>query len=109
MSKRKQRISKYSEEFKLEAVKLSDEVGPKQAAQDLGIGFSTLNNWRSRIKETGTVSKSSDIKKSYEDLEKENRKLKKELGYMKQINDVLKKSTAIFSSNQIGDTKSWKD
>ncbi len=109
MSKVNQKKPKYSEEYKIEAVKLSDKVGAKQAATDLGIGFSTLNKWRSQLKATGTVSKSADVKKSYSDLEKENRKLKKELGYMKEINDVLKKSTAIFSSNQIGDTKSWKD
>jgi transposase len=109
MSKSKQKSPKFSEEFKLEAVKLSDEVGAKKAALDLGIGFSTLNKWRSKLKETGTISKTMEVKKSYSDLEKENRKLKKELGYMKEINDVLKKSTAIFSSNQIGDTKSWKD
>lgn len=107
MSKNKQK--KYSEEFKLEAVRLSKEVGSKEASTQLGVGFSTLNKWRTLFSNTGHVSKSGEVKKSYSDLEKENKRLKKEIGYIKQINDVLKKSTAIFSSNQIGDSKSWND
>jgi len=42
-------------------------------------------------------------KPSYEELEKENRRLKREIGYIKDINDVLKKSTAIFSSQEMAD------
>ncbi len=45
-------------------------------------------------------------KKSYRELEKENKRLKKELGWMEEINTVLKKSTAIFSSDQIKKSKS---
>ena len=38
----------YSKEFKEEALKLSDEIGVKKAAQQLGIAYYTLAVWRSR-------------------------------------------------------------
>ncbi len=37
----------YSKEFKEEALKLSDEIGLKKAAQQLGIAYYTLADWRS--------------------------------------------------------------
>ena len=37
----------YSKEFKEEALKLSDDVGVKKAAQQLGIAYYTLADWRS--------------------------------------------------------------
>ena len=37
---------KYSKEFKEEALKLSDEIGLKKAAQQLGIQYYTLSDWR---------------------------------------------------------------
>ncbi len=39
---------KYSKEFKEEALKLSDEIGLKKAAQQLGIQYYTLSDWRSK-------------------------------------------------------------
>ena len=36
---------KYSKEFKEEALKLSDEIGLKKAAQQLGIQYYTLSDW----------------------------------------------------------------
>lgn len=39
---------KYSKEFKEEALKLSDEIGLKKAAQQLGIQYYTLSDWRAK-------------------------------------------------------------
>ena len=39
---------RYSKEFKDEALKLSDEIGVKKAAQQLGIQYYTLSDWRSK-------------------------------------------------------------
>ena len=50
---------KYSKEFKEEALKLSDEIGVKKAAQQLGIQYYTLSDWRSKrsaaIKHSGCL------------------------------------------------------
>ena len=37
---------KYSKEFKEQALLLSDEIGVKKAAGQLGINYSTLADWR---------------------------------------------------------------
>ena len=39
---------KYNKEFKEEALKLSDEIGLKKAAQQLGIQYYTLSDWRTK-------------------------------------------------------------
>ena len=45
----------YSKEFKEEALKLSDEIGVKKAAQQLGIAYYTLADWRSIRRNTPPV------------------------------------------------------
>tara|TARA_B100001248_G_C27395404_1_gene465204 strand:+ start:1871 stop:2170 length:300 start_codon:yes stop_codon:yes gene_type:complete len=94
---------KYSEEFKREAVARCEAVGPAKTCEELGIASSLLYSWKKKYGDDTLVK---DPKKpSYADLEKENRRLKKELGYLDEINKVLKKSTAIFSSDHINNSK----
>ena len=40
----------YSKEFKEEAIRLSDEIGNKKAAAQLGIPYYTLADWRNHSK-----------------------------------------------------------
>ena len=40
-------MTQYSREFKEEALKLSDEIGVKNAAKRLGVAYYTLADWRS--------------------------------------------------------------
>ncbi len=42
-------MSKYSKEFKEEALKLSDEIGVKKAALQLGLQYYTLADWRKLV------------------------------------------------------------
>lgn len=99
--RRKRRI--FTEEFKREAVELVDKIGISKAEKELDIGNSVLRGWKKKLQ--NPESKSSSEKKSYSDLEKENRRLAKEIGYLKEINKVLKKSTAIFSNDQMDGLK----
>lgn len=93
----------FSAEFKREAVELIDKIGIKKAEAELEIGNSTLRGWRKKIQ--NPEPQPPEGQKSYKQLEKEVRRLNKENGYLKEINKVLKKSTAIFSSDQIGGLK----
>lgn len=43
-------MKKYSKEFKVEALKLSDEIGVKKAAAQLGIQYYTIAEWRKNRK-----------------------------------------------------------
>lgn len=92
---------KFTEEFKREAVELSRKMGITKASEELDVDGATLRNWRLKEESKG----SPKGKKSYAELERENRKLTKENGYLKEINKVLKKSTAIFSSDHMGGSK----
>ena len=98
------RKKSYTEEFKREAVARSKAVGVTKTCQELGLVSSLLYNWKKKYDDDSLPSKESN-KPSYDELEKEVRRLKKELGYMEEINKVLKKSTAIFSSDHIKNSK----
>ena len=39
------KMKKYSKEFKEEALRLSDEVGLKKAASQLGLNYYTIADW----------------------------------------------------------------
>ena len=47
------RSMKYDNSFKLEALKLSDEIGVRRAAEQLGIPYYTLADWRNIRKSKG--------------------------------------------------------
>lgn len=104
MEEKKKRVKRsFTEEFKREAIELTEKIGISKAEEELGIRGSTLRAWKKKLQSAGSESASG--KKSYSELEKENRRLARENGYLKEINKVLKKSTAIFSSDQLGDLK----
>ena len=101
MKKRKN----YSAEFKLEAVELASRIGIAKAAKELGIHETSIRTWKKKIEGPTMPQGPIQTKKNYSDLEKENKKLQKEIGYLKEINRVLKKSTAIFSADLMGSSK----
>lgn len=106
MEKSEKKIKrKYTEEFKREAVELSKKIGKVAAGKELGIHESQIRLWKKKLEGSIDSLKASPSKKSYSDLEKEVQKLTKEIGYLKEINKVLKKSTAILSADLMGDLK----
>lgn len=86
-----------------EAVARCNAVGPTQTCQELDIVSSVLNRWRKKYSNDSDIKLKTKEKPSYEELEREVKRLKRELGYVQDINDVLKKSTAIFSKSQLRD------
>ncbi len=97
MEEKKGLRKSYTLEFKVEAVALSEKIGTIKASKDLQLSTSTLHRWKTELNPNKGIKDPS--KPSYESLEKENQRLKKELQYVNEINRVLKKSTAIFSNN----------
>jgi transposase-like protein len=93
----------YDSDFKKEAVRLSEKKGVKTVALELGISQPTLSKWRKQILNPKAPRDNSDL--SYEELLKRNKKLEKEIGYLKDIAEVLKKSTAFFSKDYLGDSE----
>ena len=85
--------TKYDEEFKKNAVKLSyaSPKSIKEVSLDLGISDVLLYKWRKKYTASGE-------KTPYAVLEEENKALKVELAKAKIEADMLKKATAYFAS-----------
>lgn len=89
----------YSPEFKAEAVAKCLNIGIYETGRELGVSPSTLRLWI--LKSEGEPSPSGS-KPTYDELEREVQKLRREVGYVNEINRILKKSTAIFSAGEMG-------
>lgn len=90
--------SRYSEEFRDEAVRLvvESKSSAAQVARDLGVNIWTLRDWvKARRKRDGAGSAGRS-----ETLEEENRRLKRELVVVKQEREILKKAAAYFAKEQ---------
>ena len=87
----------YSRELKEEALKLSEEIGVKKAAQQLGIAYYTLADWRSIRRNTPPAKTLSAEEQSIRirELERENAGLRTSniiffvaLGFFAQICNI---------------------
>ena len=93
------RRSKFTQEFKKEAVELLRSSGKTslQISKDLGINRDNLLRWNRELEDeerkTGTVTINP------EDID-EIKRLKKEMAILKQERDILKKALGIFSKPQ---------
>ncbi len=85
--------SKYDEEFKKNAVKLSyaSPKSVKQVSEDLGINENLLYRWRKKYTADGEKTR-------YATMEEENKALRLENAELKIERDMLKKATAYFAN-----------
>lgn len=93
---------KYDEAFKLHAVALVVDQGRKvsEVARDLGISEFLLYDWRRQLRPRGArpgTPPSAAKRRSPEELETENASLRRELEYVRQQRDILKKNLGILS------------
>lgn len=89
---------RYDDEFKKEAVQMMLNGGRllKDVASDLGIDRSVLGRWKKLyLEKLDSGVSSSGMKPS--EMDNENRRLRKELAYVKEQRDILKKAVSIFS------------
>ena len=93
----------YEKSFKIEAVKLSDEIGIKKAAEQLGIPYYTLADWRNRQKGMGDErafvgsghkrAKADPNEQRIYELEKENAELRR-------TNEILQDALSFFAASR---------
>ena len=85
--------TKYDEEFKKNAVKLSyaSPKSVKQVAEDLGVKENRLYAWRKKYTADGDKTR-------YATLEEEMKSLRLENAELKMERDMLKKATAYFAN-----------
>lgn len=84
---------RYTDEFKVEAVKQVSERGysVQEVAERLGISIKSLYDWRSQLAKNSPSSKSSDEQLRIAQLEAELKRVKEE-------RDILKKAAKYFAS-----------
>ena len=87
-------MSRYSKQFIEEALKLSDEVGLKQATVQLGLPYPTLADRRSNRK------RSSSKSLSREDQENRLRELERENAELRRANEILKDALGFFAKDR---------
>jgi transposase len=92
----------YDNEFKQEALKLSDEIGVKKASEQLGIPYYTLANWRCINKKHGEYAfvGSGKSRKLSDPNEKRIYELEKEIKELQRANDILKDALGFFASSR---------
>ena len=91
--------NKYTEEFKLEALRLWKSSGKTKAQieRDLGLSHGCIRKWDTKYHVT---SESQDLELSeLEQLRRENLRLKKENQLLQQEREILKKTVSIFSQD----------
>jgi transposase len=90
---------RYTNEFKVEAVRLGQSVGHAEASRRLGIPESSLFNWvkRERVGKLGSSAAPSATPRSAKELEAEVDRLRRELASAKTDNEILKKAAAYFA------------
>lgn len=76
----------YDQEYKHQAVLLSDEIGLASAANQLGIPYQTLSEWRKKRTrekpvETEESKRLKQLEREIRDLREENEVLKDALGF----------------------------
>lgn len=85
-------MAKYSMEFKEEAIRLSDEIGSRKAAVQLGIPYYTLADWRKQSKRVPgktDILIDAELRQRYRELERENDELR-------EANSILKEALSFF-------------
>jgi transposase len=90
----------YTDEFRVEAVRLAESIGGNKAAKRLGIPDSSLWNWlqlsrAGKLKATDGMAVS--VKRSLAEAEAENARLRRELASTKLDLEIVKKAAAYFA------------
>ena len=92
----------YDKEFKLQALQLSDEIGVKVAAAQLGINYYTLAEWRKIRKNRGVDAFVGSGRSVLPASEKDRRiqELEAELRETKRANEILKEALGFFATSR---------
>lgn len=88
-------MKRYSKEFKEEALKLSDEIGVKKAAQQLGVAYYTLADWRSIRRNTPPAKPLSAEEQTICV-----RELEREVSELRAANNILKDALGFFAKDR---------
>ena len=88
--------TRYTDEFRRDAVRIAISSGltRPQVSSDLGVGLSTLNKWVQKHQHDDLMSG------PHEEVEKENKRLRKEVRLLREEREILKKATQFFAKQK---------
>lgn len=90
----------YDKTFKEEAIKLSDEIGVKKSAEQLGIPYYTLAEWRQKRIKYGAQAVVGSGKERIDPQRKRELELEKENAELRRANEILKEALGFFVKDQ---------
>ena len=92
----------YEKSFKEEAVRLPDEIGVKKAAEQLGVPYYTLADWRQQRKRYSAQAHvgSGHKRVSADPKEQELYELRKEVAELRRANEILQEALGFFAKTR---------
>ncbi|MCW2279517.1 transposase [Heliophilum fasciatum] len=90
----------YDKDFKEEAIKLSNEIGNKAAAEKLGIPETTLYTWKTRTKQYGEIAFVGSGHKRVDPKTADMKAMEKKIKELEDVNDILKRALGFFAVSQ---------
>lgn len=89
---------RYSEQFKQESIQYVQNhpgSGVATVAKQLGVGYSTLDNWLRQHRKSSSVAKSTSMNSDKQRI----RQLEKQVSHLTEVNEILKKAHVYFINN----------
>lgn len=92
----------YDKEFKESALRLSDEIGVKKAADQLGLPYYTIAEWRKKRTRYGktAIVGSGHKRMSADPQEQRILELEKENMELRRANEILQEALGFFAANR---------
>ncbi len=98
----------YDKEYKVQAVKMGQEIGIGKAARELGVNTDTLYSWNKAAKEgrldlgpgAPTPDGAMSLSEENQKLRQENRAQAKEIARLKEENEFLAEVSAFFAASR---------
>jgi transposase len=96
------KMATYEKSFKEEAVKLSDEIGIKTAAAQMGVPYYTLADWRHRQNIHGDQAHvgSGHKRETGDEKDRRIRELERENAELARANEILQEALGFFAKNR---------
>ena len=103
-----QNQKKYDTEYKVQAVKLSKEIGSVKAAAELGIPVNTIYGWQKAVREgrldigsgAHTPQTAMSLAEELSVLRRQVKEQEKEIRRLKEENEFLEEASAFFAASR---------
>jgi len=93
-------MMRYDTTFKEEAVKMSDEVGIKKTAEQLGVPYYTISGWRKKRKQYGKLAHVGSGNSRIDPHHQREIELQRENAELRRANEILKDALGFFATDR---------